>query len=260
MTSEPLFVEERRRAIVERLRQRGRVTVNELREAMQVSAVTIRQDLRALEESGWLERTYGGAVLKTGGFTPSELSFHVRQKRHKREKDAIGAVAAALVHEGDAIGLDGSTTAFALVAYLKQFDRITVVTNSLIMAQGFLDAPHVQVLMPGGRLRRDSVALVGRPDDIPSIHLTIGFFGTGGITVDHGATETDPDEVAMKQALTRQCLSVVIVADASKWGRIAPYTFVPLERIQRIITDEAAPAESIEQFEARGIPVDRATI
>jgi DeoR/GlpR family transcriptional regulator of sugar metabolism len=253
---EPLFVEERRRIILERLRQQGRVSVNELSEAMQVSAVTIRQDLRALEEGQLLKRTYGGAVIRSPTYPLKELAFDIRKKRNWRAKEAIGTAAAAIVKNDDAVALDGSTTAFALVPHLKKLDKITVVTNSLIIAQSFLDCPGFQVLMPGGRLRADSISLVGHPEDLPDINLNTGFFGAHGISSEGGITEVDPDEVAMKKAMIARCVFTVIIADDSKWGRIAPYPFVSVPNVDRIITTSGAPEVLVENFRKSGVRVD----
>jgi DeoR/GlpR family transcriptional regulator of sugar metabolism len=253
---ENLFVEERRRLIIEQLMQNGRVSVNSLSEKLNVSTVTIRQDLRALEEVGMLERTYGGAVRKTSEEYLPELSFHVRQKRNWREKQIIAAAAATMVKESFSVALDSSTSAFALIPHLKKFRRLTIVTNSLFIAQTFLDNPNAQVWMPGGRLRRDSISLVGKPEELPPINLNIGFFGTRGISVVGGITEVDADEVAMKQALIAHCLSIIVLADSSKWGEVAPYKFVKPEQLERIITSTRAPTDMVRQFREAKVQVD----
>lgn len=250
-----LFVEERRRLIVEQLQRQGRVSVQELSEAMQVSAVTIRQDLRALEEEGLLERTYGGAVRRTSTIVP-ELSFHVRQGRCRREKEAIAAAAAAMVEDGYTVGLDASTTAYTMVNALKRFRRLTIVTNSLVVAQSFLDSPHIQVLTTGGRLRRDSVSIVGRPEGLPDINMNIGFFGARGISITSGITDVDADEAQMKSAMVTRCVARIVVADGSKWGQVAPYTFLKPHEITRILTSDDAPAEMVRQFREQGVAVD----
>lgn len=254
--SEPLFVEERRRAILDQLKQQGRVSVKALSEKMSVSAVTIRQDLRVLEENGLLERTYGGAVRRAPEPVTPELSFDVRQMRYPSEKAIIGAAAAALVKSGHSIALDASTTSLALVSHLKTLDRITVVTNSLIIAKSFLDSPRIQVLIPGGRVRRDSISVVGRPEGLPDINLNYGFFGTRGITLMGGITDTDPDEVMMKKAMIARCVSPVIIADGSKWGHVAPYTFINPQEVERIITTDLAPMDLVAQFRSEGVQVD----
>jgi DeoR family transcriptional regulator, fructose operon transcriptional repressor len=253
--NENLFVEERRRLIIDRVLQDGRVSVKLLSESLRVSAVTIRQDLRALEEDGILERTHGGAVRKDDRQMP-ELSFHVRQKRHHAQKEAIAQAAMDLVKEGYSVALDCSSTAFAMIKHLKKLKRLTVVTNSLMAAQGFLDSPHIQVLLPGGRLRRDSISIVGKPEGLPAINFNIGFFGTRGISAMAGATDVDADEVSLKKAMVDHCANVVILADHTKWGEIAPYTFATLDRVERIITDDGVAPAVIEQFRADRVKVE----
>ena len=251
-----LFVTERRRAILEKLKMYGRVSVKDLSHELDVSAVTIRQDLRVLEEDGLLERTYGGAVPpQSDNDYPPELSFELRNTKNRRAKQAIGAAAAALVKEGHRIALDASTTAYALVPYLKQFRNLTIVTNNLVIAQSFLDRPGIEVFIPGGQLRKESISIVGQPEAIPGINLNIGFFGANGISLQVGISDIDPNEVAMKQALIARCLQPVIIVDGSKWGQVAPYTVLSGRDIQHILTTDDAPASMVDEFRQRGVNV-----
>jgi DeoR/GlpR family transcriptional regulator of sugar metabolism len=250
-----MFVEERRRLILEHLRHHGRVLVSDLSELLNVSTVTIRYDLRSLEESGLLERTYGGAVLPISWQSGPELSFDTRQRRDRGEKDAIARTAASMVQSGHSIALDASTTAFAMVPYLKRLDRLVVVTNSLMVTQSFLDSPQIQVMMPGGRLRRDSIALVGQAETVPNINLNIGFFGTRGISPTVGITDTDPDEVAIKQALMARCLTTVIVVHHDKFDQVAPYPFAALDQVQTIITTPGIPDWQLQRLREHGVEV-----
>lgn len=250
-----LFLEERRRLILEQLKREGRVSVKTLSETLNVSAVTIRQDLRTLEEAGYLQRTYGGAVSPSSEQSGPELSFDIRQRRAKHEKDQIARAAAALIHEDDSIALDASTTAFAILPFLKRFKRLVVVTNSLMVAQNLLDAPQIQVLMPGGRLRRDSIALVDGVTMLPDINLNIGFFGTRGISPIVGFTDSDPEEVAIKRALVRRCLKPVIVAHHDKWDKVAPYVFAEPTAASAIVTTRGVTAEGARAFWSQGVEV-----
>jgi DeoR family fructose operon transcriptional repressor len=204
--SDPLFLEERRRVILELLEQRGRVTVKELSDEMQVSEVTIRQDLRSLQALGLLERTYGGAVARGGSIGLKELSFNVRQMKNRSQKDAIAAQAATLIHDGYSVALDSSTTVYALMPYLKTFDNLTVVTNSLMVAQSFLDKDdhHTRVLLAGGRLRRDSISVVGNPESLPQVNLNLCFFSARGIVESIGASECAAVEPEARDNLQRR--------------------------------------------------------
>ena len=256
-----LFVTERRRAILEKLKNHGRVSVKELSDELDVSAVTIRQDLRSLEEDGQLERTYGGAVPRqTNRDFPPEMPFDLRNTRSRREKDAIGIAAGAIVKEGYRIALDASTTAYAIVPYLKRFAHLTIVTNNLVIAQSFPDKPEIEVFIPGGRLRKESISIVGQPEAVPNINLNVGFFGASGISLKGGMSDFDPNEIAMKQAMIARCEMPVIIVDGSKWDQIAPYTVLPSEQIRYIITTDDAPADLVDQFRQQGTHVELITL
>lgn len=253
---EGMFVEERRSVILEQLSLYGRVFVKELSETLGVSAVTIRQDLQALEDEGLLRRTYGGAMLARDPIGDgSELSFDVRRSKNTEEKDALGRAAAALVQDGYGIALDASTTVCSIIPYIKHLDSLTVVTNNLLAANLLLDAPRVEVLLPAGKLRRDANSIVGQPDSLPDLNLTIGFFSAWGLSLDEGITEVSPEETAMKQALLAHCLAPVILVDSSKWGKIAPYTYTAPGQIQHVLTTDRAPADLVQRFRAAGVAV-----
>ncbi len=250
-------IHERHKAIVELLKQGGgRLSVNALSERLGVSSVTIRQDLRTLAEDRVVDRVYGGAVLRASGLPLSELSFEVRAREATRQKDAIGRHAAALVKPGYGIALDGSTTACALVPYLKQIANLTIVTNSLIIAQQFRDTPRHTVLMTSGRLRGESATIVGTLNGLPPINLNLGFFGAWGVSLIAGITDVNPEEVKMRQMMIEHCLETIIVVDGRKWGEVAPYTYASLDQVSRIITDDSAPPHLVSELCNRWVTVD----
>lgn len=255
-----LFMEERRREILEQLQQSGRVLVKDLSEQLNVSTVTIRQDLRALEEEGLLERTHGGAVPRKRSSDQSELSFDIRRNKNVAEKDALGKAAAALVKSGYGIALDASTTVCSIIPYLKDIKNLTIVTNNLMVAHQLLDNPNVHVLLPGGRLRRDSYSVVGNPETLPDLNLNIGFVSAWGISLEEGLTEVSGEETAMKQALLAHCRMTVVLVDSSKWGQVAPYTYAQPNQVDRIITTDQVPAQFLEIFEEVNIPIEVITL
>jgi DeoR/GlpR family transcriptional regulator of sugar metabolism len=250
------FPQERHEAILEHLYRHGRVSVKVLREELQVTEATIRQDLQKLEEQGYLYRTYGGALPLKRVPDQQELAFDKRMSQNKDEKAAIGKYAAALVEDGFGIALDCSTSACSIVQYLSQRIGLTVVTNNLMVSQLMLALPKIEVLLPRGRLRRDSNSIVGEPESLPNLNLNIGFFSAWGLSLEEGLTEIDAAEMQMKQYMASHCASIVIVIDSSKWGKVAPYTFEKPQNVSRIITDSGAPRKMIEQFQEAGITVD----
>lgn len=259
--ADQLFMEERRRLILEALETTGRVSVSALAEQLKVSAVTIRQDLNALEADGLLSRTHGGAVAPE---TPvraekTELSFDIRRTKQLDEKQALGKAAAALVETGSAIALDASTTVCQIVPHLRGLDSLTVVTNNLMVTDMVLSNRNIEVLLPGGRLRRDSYSIVGAPESLPAINLNIGFLSAWGIADEAGLTEASAQETEMKQALLSLCLMKVVLVDSGKWGQVAPYTYAQPKDIDIILTTNRTPDEALRPFknaEVRVVALD----
>jgi DeoR/GlpR family transcriptional regulator of sugar metabolism len=245
---------ERRQGIVNALAETGQMTVAELSNLFNVSEVTIRQDLTALNEQGLLLRTRGGAVSSNA---MPEFSYDVRQQQHSAEKARIGEAAASLLNYGDTVFLDASTTAQAMIPYLRKFSELTVITNSIKIAIGLLDAGQIHVMLPGGNLRRTSISLVGQPqcNFMEDINIEIGFFGARGLAVPEGLTDVELNEVRMKQAMVQRCRRVVGLVDARKWGKIAAATFAPPDEITTIITDITAPADMVTAVREQGVEV-----
>ncbi|MBI1878286.1 MAG: DeoR/GlpR transcriptional regulator, partial [Chloroflexi bacterium] len=181
---------ERRQNILAALEEVGQLSVLDLSARFDVSEVTIRQDLQALNDQGLLLRTRGRAFATS---VMPEFSFDVRQQQQAAQKRRIGQAAASLVNHGDTIFLDASTTAQTIIPHLKTLSELTVITNSLKAALSLLDAPQILVILPGGNLRRESISLVGQPPDIllDGINVQFGFFGARGVTVEEGLTDVN---------------------------------------------------------------------
>ena len=245
---------QRRQQILTTLSEAGQLSVVELSDTFDVSEVTIRQDLQALSEQGLLLRTRGGA---TSTNTLPELSFDLRQQQYAAQKARIGQAAAELVHYGDTIFLDASTSSQAIIPHIKKLSELTVVTNSLRVALNLLDAPHIYVILPGGSLRRTSISLVGQPQRtlMEDINIQLGFFGARGISVAEGLTDVGLDEVKMKRSIVEQCKHVVGLVDARKWGKVAAYSFAHLDDIKTIFTDTSSPCDLVEEVRQHNVDV-----
>lgn len=245
---------ERRQNILAALEEAGQLSVEDLSLRFDVSEVTIRQDLQALSNQGLLLRTRGRAFAST---VMPEFSFDVRQQQQAAQKRRIGQAAAAFVGHGDTIFLDASTTAQAIIPHLKTLSELTIITNSLKATMSLLDAPQIQVLLPGGHLRRESISLVGLPQTtlLDNINVQFGFFGARGVTVEEGLTDVNLDEVTMKQAMAERCRQVIGVVDCRKWGHVSAATFARLDQVNVLITDTEAPAALVQDIRAGGVDV-----
>ena len=250
-----LFQQERREQIRALLAQKGRVSVADLSEQFGVSQATIRADLDALAAENLLSRTHGGALALD--HNRLELSFDFRRRLHAPQKSAIGAAAAALIEDGEAIILDASTTALAVAAQIKDLRELTVLTNGIFIALELLQAPGITVLMPGGFLRRDSVSMVGDEghDFIEQFNFQKGFFGAKGLTLEEGLTDVNSAEVAVKRNLVARARQVIAIVDSSKWGRVGFASFASIDQVDCIITDDGGPPAMVTALRQAGVDV-----
>lgn len=254
-SSKDLFLEERRQEIVRQVNRTGRVSVSDLSQQYGVSEVTIRADLQALAESSLVVRTHGGAIPASRAVY--ELSLAARRQQQVLEKGRIGEAGAAMVRDGDAIFLDSSSTALAIAQCLKNHRYLTVITNGLMVAQELVDASSVNVVLPGGTLRRETASLVGADglEMLRKFNIQKGFFGAHGITLQEGLTDVSADEADLKRPLVTMCRQVIAVLDATKWGRVGLVSFATLGEVQTVITDAHAPSEQVNEVRAAGIEV-----
>ena len=254
MNTSPIYPEIRRKAILDRVAKQGQVTVQELSQQYGVSEVTIRTDLQKLSEGGLLLRTHGGAIAVAG---PSELSVILRQQKQVHAKNLIGEYCAGLVHDGDAIFLDISTTALALSRHLKSHRNLTVITNSLVTAQELLEIPSINVIIPGGTVRKETLSVTGEDGLhwVKKYNLRIGFFGAHGIGFPEGLTDVSQYEAQVKSEMVKQCKQVVGIFDSTKWGRVGFASFAALDEVDMVVTDQKADDALVAQAFASGIEV-----
>jgi DeoR/GlpR family transcriptional regulator of sugar metabolism len=236
----------RRQNILTFIEQAGEVSVIGLSKRFDVSEVTIRQDLQALSEQGLLLRVRGGALSTN---VLPEFSFEVRQQQQAAEKVQIGQAAAKLVSYGDTIFVDASTTAQAIIPFIKRLPELTVITNSLKAAMSLLDTPQMEVIVTGGHLRRESISLIGLWHDnlLRDLNVQLGFFGARGLALAEGLTDVNLDEISLKREMVQRCRRVVGVIDSGKWGKVATATFAPLSQVDLVISSLNAPTDLVTQ-------------
>ena len=231
--------------------------VTDLSKQFGVSEVTVRGDLQALARQGKLIRTHGGAVPVASG-AAEELKLERRKRQHPQEKSAIGAAAAALVEKGDAIYLDGSSTALAIARHLKDHQLVTVLTSSLAVAQELMDAAGVTVVLPGGTVQKETASLIDADGlaYFDKFNIQKCFFGAHGLAIPEGLTDISADVAVVKRALVSRCREIIAIIDASKWGRVGLATFAAIDEIDQIITDRDAPQDLVQQVRAAGVRVE----
>ncbi|MFI8257404.1 DeoR/GlpR family DNA-binding transcription regulator [Streptomyces filamentosus] len=246
-----LLAEQRRALILDEVRRRGGVRVNELTRRLGVSDMTIRRDLDALARQGVVAKVHGGAVPVAEAST-HEPGFEAKSVLEPSAKNEIARAAAALVLPGSAIALSGGTTTYALARRLLDVPDLTVVTNSVRVADVFHEArPAVgegaraaTVVLTGG-VRTPSDALVGPVADraVRSLHFDLLFLGVHGLSVEAGLSTPNLAEAETNGCLIRSARRVVVVADHTKWGTVGLSSFGVLGEVDTWVTDRGMAPE-----------------
>jgi DeoR/GlpR family transcriptional regulator of sugar metabolism len=254
-----LLAEQRRALILDEVRRRGGVRVNELTRRLNVSDMTVRRDLDALARQGVIEKVHGGAVPVAEAST-HEPGFEAKSSLELSAKEDIARAAAVMALPGSAIALSGGTTTYALAQHLVDIPELTVVTNSVRVADVFHSAQQAgaasgrraaaaTVVLTGG-VRTPSDSLVGPVADqaIRSLHFDVLFLGVHGISVEAGLSTPNLAEAETNRRFMRSARRVVVVADHTKWGTTGLSSFASLDDVDTLVTDAGLPAADREEI------------
>lgn len=241
-----MLARQRQTHILERIREDGAVRVAELARNLGVSDMTVRRDLDFLHQQGLLEKVHGGATV-TSGSSLFEPGFVVKSELQLAEKAAIAAAAADLVTPGMAIALSAGTTTYALARRLTDIEGLTVVTNSVPVADVLyrLGRSDQTIIVTGG-VRTPSDALVGpfAVAALRTIHVDLVFMGVHGMDPHSGFTTPNLLEAETNQALVEAGRRLAVVADHTKWGVIGISSIARLDQADVLITDEGLDPEA----------------
>lgn len=241
-----MLATQRQSVILEEVRERGAVKVSELTELLGVSDMTVRRDLDVLEAAGLVDKVHGGATAR-GRLSSQEPGFETKSRHQLREKDAIAEAASALVEPGQAIGLTAGTTTWRLAHYLGAIPDLTVVTNSIQVANVLYREPRpdLTVVLTGG-VRTPSDALVGpvAVAALRSLHVDILFMGVHGMSIDAGFTTPNLLEAETNEAFIGMASRFVVTADHTKWGVRGLSRIATLGRAHVLVSDTDLPTEA----------------
>ena len=229
-----MFAEERQRNIIEMMEKSASLKVADLAEYFNVSESTIRRDLKELEEKKILKRTHGGAVsFQKRGFEPS---FKEKKEEYSSEKEKIGELAADMVEDGYSVILDTGTTTLEIAKKIRN-KNITVITNSLDIAEELSEMDNIELIMTGGTLRGNTRAMVGYLTEttLRNFRADIAFIGANGITLEDGATTPNHVEAMTKRAMISSAHKVYVVSDTSKFGKVSFAVITPILKVTGII-------------------------
>jgi DeoR/GlpR family transcriptional regulator of sugar metabolism len=230
-----MFAEERKKAILHLLTETGRVEVAALAARFEVSEDSIRRDLRELAAAGFLQKTYGGAVA----LDVANLSWAARKQIHSAAKALIGAAAAALVEPDQTIILDAGQTTLELAKQLRA-RPVHVITNSLDVANTLAEQSQVRLVLLGGEWNATDRCFTGELGSrgLASYRADWTFLGAYGVHEQAGVTEEDAPDAAMKRAMIASGMRSVLLADHSKFGRLAKHFVSSIDGMHALVTDE----------------------
>jgi DeoR/GlpR family transcriptional regulator of sugar metabolism len=245
----------RRLKILDMIREDGHAKVQDLSRIFDVTEVTIRQDLEALEKEGYVQREYGGAFLKdVGSFAKTGKLFH---QVHLEEKQSIAIKAANLIEEGDSIILDSGSTTTEIAKQLINFQELTIITNALNIALILGENHGINLIVTGGEFKAPTLSLTGAmaANAFKEIHVNKLFLATAGISDDFKLTYPSLNDLIVKNAMIHAADKVYLVADSSKIGVSAFASLGSISLVDTIITDDQISDDSLEKLKSEGVNV-----
>lgn len=242
--------------ILQELRVKKSVHVNQLASKFFVSPSTIRRDLDVLEKEGLIRRTYGGAVLIE--HSSNEIPYFVRKSENRLAKDIISELAADLVKEDQFVFLDLTSSVAFIVPHLVGKDSLKILTTSAQIALDCLDQlPTAQIFCTGGWMSSFSRGFTGETTRrrIAEFHTDVAFFSARSISRENGITDVNEEEIYLKQEMIQRSRKVVFLCDHDKFDKTSYRSVCDIEDIDYIVTDQEPEQEWLDHFEARGVQV-----
>ncbi|MDI9221480.1 DeoR/GlpR family DNA-binding transcription regulator [Pantoea sp. EA-12] len=249
---------ERRNRIVDMVNSTGSRLVSDISAELGVTEVTVRADIRLLEEKGLVTRFHGGAAsieasANDANPTLAEVSLHERYQLAADPKLRIAIQAAKLVKEGDTVILDSGSTTKLLAEALAERQNITVITNSLPAANILSNNKDITLVVCGGTVRHKTASLHGNIAELAlrDVSANLMFVGADGLDIENGIT-TFNEGFAISAVMADASRQVIVLTDSSKFGRKGFNQVLSLDKIHTVITDEDAPEEALNELRKQG--------
>ena len=250
-------MEERRRAILQKLNDKGKVRVTDLSRELECSEVTIRSDIKSMESEGLLKRTHGGAVKLEKA--PARKYQAESIYRYAERKKKIAACAYEFINDRDTIIIDDASSSFYLALHIKEHPekRLAVVTNSLLAGNELAGAEHVELYMVGGHVGGHLAATMGDAavQNMEQFRVDKAFIGVHGINFDVGLTSIATPQMQVKRAILKSTQEVYVLADSSKFGGGYLSVICPIHEVYKIITDGEVTWENVKKAQELKVPL-----
>ena len=245
-------ISERHQKIYELLRNHKNLSIDKLSSILEISKMTVRRDLDCLTRKGIVQRIHGRAIIsRTNEYEPP---YMIRSLEMMQEKQMIGQLAASLIKDNAVIIVDVGSTLLELVRNIPENNNITVITNWIPVAVELSKKRGLfNLVLVGGKVFTDELSIIGGyPEEmLRDFNTDIAFLGVGGISDKFGITDFNMEEVQVKKQMIKSSREVIVLADHSKFGRVAPMKIADIKLIDKIITDNGLKEKdkfNIERF------------
>lgn len=250
-----MLSEERRRRILELLDARNSVRVADLSQELGVSEATVRRDLDMLDSNGRARRVHGGAMQTLDA--PPEPPVLQRGLENRAAKQAIGRLTASMIEDGEAVFLGSGTTTLEVAHQLVTHSDLTVVTNALTIVNVFAQLESASLVVIGGMLRQSEMSFVGHIAEaaLNEVRVDKVIMGIRGINLQAGLTNEYMPEVMTDRAILTMASNLILVADSTKFGRVASAFVAPIQQISTLVTDDQTDPRVLSQIRDLGVNV-----
>lgn len=213
------------------------VTVTELSQEFTVTEETIRRDLKQLEDEGFLTRTYGGAFIQDG--VENEVNLAIRETAYLDSKELIGRKCSEIIHNGDSIFLDSSTTSLQVAKSIMDM-RVTVLTNSLLVINQLTDCDNIRLISIGGAYSPRSKSFMGKStlSGLQEYYVDKTFMSCRSLCIEHGITDSTEQLAEVRQKLLERSNKVYLIADYSKFDKTSFIHICNFDKLTGIVTDK----------------------
>ncbi len=244
---------ERKNEILNKLRAEQRVLVSELAVHYNVTEETIRRDLDKLGKEGYATKTYGGAIW--GNSTKMDLSYTIRNKTNVEAKNIMARIISDLVHDGDHLMLDDSSTALYVAKHLKDKKNLTIITYSVEIVAELAGVEGFTILSTGGQLRPGSLSFGGNqvPQMLSKYHVDKSILSCKGIDPEAGITDSGEAHAVAKQHMIRAARETILVLDDSKFDKVSFVQTAPVHAVTTVVTNCRPAQKWMDYFRQQGI-------
>jgi len=251
-----VFAEERQNKITELINDRGRITVEELAAEFNISVITIRRDLKELEDKSLVKRTHGGAIKNP--ISSEEILYEDQMKFKIEEKKRIAKFAVSFLESGDSIILESCTTNTYFSNFIPKNNKFIIFTNSPIILSNLRNSSsNIDIFCSGGLLKKSSYCLTGydTTNFFNHIFADKAFISIGGLNKENIITIASRDELEVKKSIIKSSKKIIGLSDSSKFNSTLLYEVGSIDILDILVTDKAINIHLFNKLTKMGIQV-----